>query len=190
MMAWLSRKLAWLRNRKKKEEENEKLRSLSKWHQACFWLAKSVGGVDMLLQYDGTVLVVLKKPDFDTAVISKNLNRPIQCFLRVNMLDEHKIDGHSKRFVFKTIDKWSLALAEFVVRVVSLSEVDPHNDPAKFWGIETVVPAGSSRLQMRDEVRFPTFKTEEELFMWMALDGVEVFENSGEEGKDAKDAQG
>lgn len=179
MLSWLSRKLYWLKQRRKsKQTAHQTPAEQTKWHKACLWLARSVGGIDMLLRDDGTVIVISKSSctpeSLDDGVISKS-KYGIRSYLRVYML----VDEKSKKFEFKTIDAWSESLAKFIATLIALTPIDPYLDPPKNWGVMTFNHCSSDVLSLKSEVLFPTFKSEEELFMRMALDGFDVTEKDG-----------
>ena len=185
MLSWFSRNLYWLKQRQKsKQTTHQTPTEQSKWHKACLWLAWMVGGIDMLLQDDGSIMVVLKSSlDTHSCAVSRRSNGgPIRCNLHVNLLSETKY----RKCVFTTIECWSESLAEFVVNLISLSgDSDPNSSPPRGrWGIMVPDPADSDSLTSKSEVLFPAFKSEEELFMRMALDGFDVTE------KDSCNAQG
>ncbi len=184
MLSWFSRKLYWLKQRRKsKQTAHQTPAEQTKWHKACLWLAHSVGGIDMLLRDDGTVIVISKSSctleSFADSVISKSKYGSVRSYLRVNML----VDEESKKFEFKTIDAWSEDLAKFIATIVSLTPPNPKLDPPERWGVMIFSPTSVDELPSKTEVLFPTFKSEEELFMTMALDGVAIDE------KDSADAQ-
>ena len=186
MLSWFARKICWLNQRKAKKEKPTAIPQ-TKWHKACYWLAHSVGGVDMLLRDDRSIAVVSKAsldPEtLDDGVISKS-KHGTRSYLRVYLL----VDEESKKFEFKTIDAWSESLAKFIATLIALTPIDPYLDPPENWGIMTFNHASSDGLTLKSEVLFPTFKSEEELFMRMALDGFDI--NDDEEKKDSADAQG
>lgn len=179
MISWFSRKLCWLKQRRKsKQTAHQTHAEQTKWHKACLWLARSVGGIDMLLRNDGTVIVISKPScipeSLADGVISKSKCR-IRSYLRVCML----ADEESKKFEFKTIDAWSESLAKFIATLIALTPIDPHSDPPENWGVMIFNRASSDGLTLKTEVLFPTFKSEEELFMRMALDGFDATEKDG-----------
>ena len=154
--------------------------NLSKWHKACLWLAHSVGGIDMLLRGDGTIIVISSKSSctpesLADGVISRRKYGSLRSYLRVNMLSE---DG--KKFEFKTIDSWSEDLAKFIATIVSLTALDPRLEYPKSWGVMVFSPTSDDEPSLKTEVLFPTFKSEEELFMTMALDGVTFLDEKDE----------
>lgn len=184
MISWFSRKLYWLKQRRKsKQTAHQTPVEQTKWHKACLWLAHSVGGVDMLLRDDGTVIVISKSrcttESLADGVISKS-KHGIRSYLRVYML----VDEENKKFWFKTIDAWSESLAKFIATLIALTPVDPYLDPPENWGVMIFNNTSSDGLTSKSEVLFPTFKSEEELFMRMALDGFDFME------KDSCNAQG
>ena len=187
MLSWFSRKLYRLKQRRKNKQTAHQIPTeQTKWHKACLWLAYSVGGIDMLLRDDGSITVISKSsldPEtmFD-CLISRSQSGSIRCHLHVNLLSETEC----QKSVFKTIECWSESLAEFVVNLISLSgDSDPNSSPPRGrWGIMVPDPADSDSLTSKSEVLFPAFKSEEELFMRMALDGFDVTE------KDSCNAQG
>ena len=170
MLSWFAKKLYWSKRRSSQRKQDGI--QLSKWHKACLWLAHSVGGVDMLLRDDGTVVVISRSScdpeSLDDGVISKSKHGSIRSHLRVSML----VDEESRKFKFKTVDAWSESLAKFIATLIALMPVDPHLDPPEHWGVMIFNPVSSDGLALKSEVRFPTFKSEEELFMRMALDGI------------------
>ena len=169
MLSWFSKKIFQFKKRK------ENLRALSKWHKACLWLAHSVGGIDMLLRDDGTILVISKAScDPETLVdgiVSRSNGGTLRRYLRVDMLSKM-----SKNSELKTIDQWNVDLAKFVVSLISFSEEsDPNLDPPEGkWGVMLSTQVNANGLMSTSEFLFPTFKNEEELFMRMTLDGFDI----------------
>lgn len=166
--------LSWFRRRSRQRKQDGI--QLSRWHKACLWLAWTVGGTDMLLRDDGSIMVISKSsldPEtmFD-CLISRSQGGSIRCHLQVNLPSETEC----QKSVFKTIECWSQPLAEFVVNLISLPG-DPYqssNPPRGRWGIMVPAPVDSDGLAAKSEVLFPTFKSEEELFMRMALAGFDA----------------
>ena len=183
MLSWFTRKICWFNRRKAEQAAIPQ----TKWHKACYWLAQSVNGIDMLLRDDGTILVISKAScDPETLVdgiVSKSKGGSIRSHLRINTLSDE-----GKKFKFKTIESWSESLAKLVVNIISLSkDPDPNFDPVEGrWGVMVFTPANSDGLNVKTEILFPAFKSEEELFMRMALDGFDI---NNEEKKDSTDAQ-
>ena len=169
MLSWLSKNVLWFKRRKPTKM------SLTKWHKACLWLAQAVGGIDMLLRDDGTVIVIsktsLNPESFADGAISKSKYASIRSHLRVNMISEE-----GKKFKFKTVDAWSEDLAKFIATIVALTPSDLKPDPPERWGVMVFTPTSVDKLSLKTEVLFPTFKSEEEMFMRMALDGVALDE--------------
>ena len=166
--------LSWFRRRSRQRKQDGI--QLSRWHKACLWLAWTVGGTDMLLRDDGSIMVISKSsldPEtmFD-CLISRSQSGSIRCHLQVNLPSETEC----QKSVFKTIECWSEPLAKFVVNLISLSgDSDPNSSPPKGrWGIMAPAPADGDGLAVKSEVLFPTFKSEEELLMRMALAGFDV----------------
>lgn len=186
MLSWFSRKLCWLKQRlKSKQTTHQTSTEQTKWHKACLWLAHSVGGIDMLLRDDGSIKVISKSsldPEtmFD-CLISRSQSGSIRCHLHVNLLSETEC----QKSVFKTIECWSEPLAKFVVNLISLpGDSDPNSSPLRGrWGIMVPAPADGDGLVVKSEVLFPTFKSEEELLMRMALAGFDV--NNDKDSADA-----
>ena len=184
MLSWFSRKLYWLKQRRKSKQTTHQIPAKqTKWHKACLWLAHSVGGLDMLLRDDGTVIVISKSSctpeSLADGVISKS-KHGIRSYLRVDML----ADEENEKFRFKTIDAWSESLAKFIATLIALTSIDPYLNPPENWGVMNFNNTSSDGLTSKSEVLFPAFKSEEELFMRMALDGFDVTE------KDSCNAQG
>lgn len=185
--------MKWLRELLfKKKRCQEKSRSsiiekkpLTKWHKACLWLAHTVGGVDMLLKDDGSILVISKSLDGDLVAISKSSGGGPRRYLRVSLLDMHT--GSMEQL--KTIVEWSPALAEFAARILAFSNHDPNLDPIEDWGVMAFTKPSPSGLQVKTESKFPTFKSEEELFMRMALDGFDINDDEEKKEKDSANAQ-
>ena len=188
MLSWFTRKICWFNRRKAKQEKPTAIPQ-TKWHKACYWLAHSVGGVDMLFLDDRSIMVVskasLNPESLSTEVISRSKGGFIRSHLHVNLLSE----AEDQQCAFKTIDCWSETLAKFVVNLISLSkDPDPNFDPAEGrWGVMVFTQANSDGLNVKTEILFPAFKSEEELFMRMALDGFDI--NNEEKKKDSTDAQ-
>lgn len=176
MLSWFARKFYWSKRRSSQRKQDGI--QLSKWHKACLWLARSVGGIDMLLRDDGTVAVISRSScdpeSLGDGVISKSKYGSIRSHLRVNMISEE-----GRKFEFKTIDAWSESLAKFIATLIALTPIDPYLDPPENWGVMTFNHCSSDVLSLKSEVLFPTFKSEEELFMRMALDGFDVTEKDG-----------
>ncbi len=189
MLSWFAKKLYWF-NRRSRQRKQDCIQ-LSKWHKACFWLAHSVGGVDMLFQADRSIMVVsrasLDPESLSTEVISRSKGGSIRSYLHVNLLS----DAEDRQYVFKTIDYWSEELARFVATLISLSkDPDPNFDPPEGrWGVMVFTQTNGDDLNVKTEILFPTFKSEEELFMRMALDGFDINDEEKKE-KDSSDAQG
>ena len=162
MLSWLTRKFFRSKRREKEEPKiqvENRVSPLSKWHLACFWLAHTVGGVDMILEEGCSIFVVSKTGsghDGHKVVLKTKYGNAVHCHLAVNM----DVDKASS-FEFKTIDDWSEDLAKFVASIITLKEFDPRFDPEERWGI----------IAYDRKILFPCFKNEEELFMRMALDG-------------------
>ena len=179
MLSWLSRKVLWFKRRKPTKMP------LTKWHLACFWLAQSVNGIDMLLRDDGTIMVISKAScdpwTLVDGVVSKSKGGSIRSHLRINTLS-----NEGEKFKFKTIESWSESLAKLVINIISLSkDPDPNFDPVEGrWGVMVFTSANDDGLNVKTEILFPAFKSEEELFMRMALDGFDI----NDEEKDSTDA--
>lgn len=178
MLSWFTRKICWFNQRKAKREKLAAIPQ-TKWHKACLWLARSVGGIDMLLRDDGTVIVISKSSftseSLADGVISKSKYGAVRSYLKVSML----VDEESKKFEFKTIDAWSESLAKFIATIVSLTPPDPKLESIERWGVMAFTPSTSvDRLSLKTEVLFPIFKSEEELFMTMTLDGIALDEKN------------
>jgi len=171
MLSWLSRKVLWFKRRKPTKMP------LTKWHLACFWLAQLVNGIDMLLRDDGTIRVISKvscdPKTLVDGVVSKSKGGSIRSHLRINTLSDSV-----KKFEFKTIEDWSEDLAKFVATVITLNDIDPNLDPPERWGIVLVSYSDELNIPIKSEVLFPNFKSEEELFMRMALDGFDINEKA------------
>ena len=142
----------------------------------------------MLLRNDGTIIVISKSNctpgSLVDNVISKSKYGTIRSHLRVNMISEE-----GRKFEFKTIDAWSEDLAKFIATIVSLTPPNPKLDPPERWGVMIFSPTSGDGLPSESEVLFPTFKSEEEMFMRMALDGFDINDEE-KKGKDSTDAQG
>ena len=180
MFSWIANKLCWSKKRSRQIKQDGI--QLSKWHKACLWLARSVGGIDMILRADGTVVVISKSScnpgSLANGTVSKSKYGSARSYLRVDMINEE-----GRKFEFKTIDAWSEDLAKFIATIISLTQLGPNLDPLERWGIMVYTLTSVDKLPSKTEVLFPTFKSEEELFMTMALDGVAIDE------KDSADAQ-
>jgi len=191
MLSWFTRKICWLMQRKAKREKSTAIPQ-TKWHKACFWLAHSVGGVDMLFRGDRSIMVVsrasLNPESLSSEVISRSKGGSIRSHLHVNLLSE----AEDRQYVFKTIDFWSEELARFVATLISLSkDPDPNFDPPEGrWGVMVFTSANGDGLNVKTEILFPAFKSEEELFMRMALDGFDINDDEEKKEKDSADAQG
>lgn len=190
MLSWFTRKICWLMQRKAKREKSIAIPQ-TKWHKACFWLAHSVGGVDMLFRGDRSIMVIsrasLNPESLSSEVISRSKGGSIRSHLHVNLLSE----AEDRQYVFKTIDFWSEELARFVATLISLSkDPDPNSDPPEGrWGVMVFTSVNGDGLNVKTEILFPAFKSEEELFMRMALDGFDINDEEKKE-KDSTDAQG
>ena len=190
MISWCTRKICWLMQRKAKHEKHTAIPQ-TKWHKACFWLAHSVGGVDMLFRGDRSIMVVsrasLDPETLSTGMISRSKGGSIRSHLHVNLLS----DAEDRQYVFKTIDYWSEELARFVATLISLSkDPDPNFDPPEGrWGVMVFTPTNGDGLNVKTEILFPVFKSEEELFMRMALDGFDINVDEEKKEKDSADAQ-
>lgn len=190
MLSWFTRKICWLMQRKAKREKYNAIPQ-TKWHKACFWLAHSVGGVDMLFRGDRSIMVVsrasLDPESLSAGIISRSKGSSIRSHLQVNLLSE----AEDRQYVFKTIDYWSEELARFVATLISLSkDPDPNFDPPEGrWGVMVFTPANGDGLNVKTEILFPVFKSEEELFMRMALDGFDINDEEKKKEKDSADAQ-
>ena len=191
MLSWFTRKICWFMQRKAKREKSTAIPQ-TKWHKACFWLAHSVGGVDMLFRGDRSIMVVsrasLNPESLSSEVISRSKGGSIRSHLHVNLLSE----AEDRQYVFKTIDFWSEELARFVATLISLSkDPDPNFDPPEGrWGVMVFTSANGDGLNVKTEILFPAFKSEEELFMRMALDGFDINDDEEKKEKDSADAQG
>lgn len=190
MLSWFTRKICWFMQRKAKREKPTAILQ-TKWHKACHWLAHSVGGVDMLFRGDRSIMVIsrasLNPESLSSEVISRSKGGSIRSHLHVNLLSE----AEDRQCVFKTIDFWSEELARFVATLISLSkDPDPNFDPSEGrWGVMVFTPANSDGLSVKTEMLFPSFKSEEELFMRMALDGFDINDDEEKKEKDSTDAQ-
>ena len=169
MLSWIARKLLLFKKKmavKKTKNRKSAAVTLSRWHLACQWLARAVDGVDMILEPTGSIFVVSKAGSSFNGhvVVSKATVSGVRCHLAVNMVADRGVEA----FEYKAIDGWSEDLAKLVASLIALKEKpEPNLDPPEsMWGIWAY----------GREMLFPHFKSEEEMFMTMALDGVAIDE--------------